>query len=217
MDEFGGSALPSGGGIEPEWVRVGWIAMSADVDVSACTISLLPSITGVAALGRGSIPWDSVYLGPITLTLFQDCNGNGIPDDIDISESTSQDCNGNGVPDECDIAEGTSQDCNGNGIPDECDIADATSNDGNADGIPDECQLDVRIMPVAVLIDPSITSDVRTALPETISAVVRGSTYDVEISGFTLDGNYPTYDTRNGIVYINGASGNIHDNTIQNI
>jgi hypothetical protein len=54
---------------------------------------------------------------------FPDCNGNGIPDDVDIAEGTSQDCNENGVPDECDIADGTSEDCNGNDVPDECDIS----------------------------------------------------------------------------------------------
>jgi hypothetical protein len=31
------------------------------------------------------------------------------------------DCNGNGVPDDCDITDGTSQDVNGNAIPDECE------------------------------------------------------------------------------------------------
>ncbi len=52
---------------------------------------------------------------------FDDCNGNGVPDDLDIANGTSDDCNVNSVPDECDIADGTSQDRNGNGIPDECD------------------------------------------------------------------------------------------------
>ncbi len=50
-----------------------------------------------------------------------DCNGNGIPDSVDIANGTSQDCNGNGIPDECDIASGTSKDVNHNGIPDECE------------------------------------------------------------------------------------------------
>jgi hypothetical protein len=87
--------------------------------------------------------------------LFDDCNGNGTPDDEDIATGTSQDCNtngipdecepdcnGNGVPDDCDIGSGTSQDCNGNGVPDECDITAGTSQDCNANGIPDECEPD---------------------------------------------------------------------------
>ena len=53
-----------------------------------------------------------------------DCNGNLIPDELDIAGGTSQDCNSNGIPDECDIAGDTSPDCNANGIPDECDLAD---------------------------------------------------------------------------------------------
>ena len=33
---------------------------------------------------------------------------------------TSEDCNGNAIPDECDISSGDSQDCDVNGVPDEC-------------------------------------------------------------------------------------------------
>ena len=40
---------------------------------------------------------------------------------------------------------------------------------------------------------------------------------EVDLSGFTVDGNSPTYNTQNGIVCINGASGRIHHNTVQNI
>jgi hypothetical protein len=104
-----------------------------------------------------------------------DCNGNGIPDKIDIATGNSLDCNGNGVPDECE------PDCNGNGIPDECDIAKGTSTDENDDGIPDECQSEVRVVPVGVLIDPASTSEVRTTLPDSIEAVVRGGKYYLEI------------------------------------
>jgi hypothetical protein len=67
VDEFGGSALPSG--IEPNWVRIGWIHMSADVDIETCTISLLPSSSGVAALERGLIPWSLVDLGSVELQI----------------------------------------------------------------------------------------------------------------------------------------------------
>lgn len=51
-----------------------------------------------------------------------DCNGNGIPDYLDILSGFSQDCNHNQVPDECDIASGFSEDCDGNEIPDECQV-----------------------------------------------------------------------------------------------
>jgi len=85
-----------------------------------------------------------------------DCNGNGIPDSLDISSGRSKDCNRNAIPDECepggtqdcnhngvsdlcDIYSGHSQDCNRNNVPDECDIASGFSTDANGDGIPDEC------------------------------------------------------------------------------
>ncbi len=88
-----------------------------------------------------------------------DCNKNGVPDDIDIENGTSPDCNENGIPDECDIAEGTSSDFNGDGIPDECQCEvfedDGNKNGGDAlvgkgenpfdcdgDGVPDVCQVD---------------------------------------------------------------------------
>jgi hypothetical protein len=38
--------------------------------------------------------------------MFPDCNTNGIPDSVDISEETSQDCNSDGVPDECGASGG---------------------------------------------------------------------------------------------------------------
>ena len=135
---------------------------------------------------------NSIIKGKIWhFTTFTDCNGNGNPDQNDIVNGTSQDCNGNGIPDECDIASGTSQDCNGNGIPDECDIASGSSTDVNEDGIPDDCQIDVRIEPVLVAIDPSLTSEERTVLPESITGVVRGSTYYIEIWASDI-GDYNT-------------------------
>ena len=49
-----------------------------------------------------------------------DCDGDGIPDSVEIGQGLATDCNTNGVPDDCDIANGTSADCNGDGLPDEC-------------------------------------------------------------------------------------------------
>lgn len=67
-----------------------------------------------------------------------DCNGNGLPDDLDINKGKSHDCNVNGIPDECE----PSSDCNGNGICDDQDVLDGRSADCNGDGVPDECQAD---------------------------------------------------------------------------
>jgi hypothetical protein len=62
-----------------------------------------------------------------------DCNGNGVPDHIDLAAGAARDCNGNRVPDECDIASGVSPDRNCNDIPDECEIIGDTDNDGDVD------------------------------------------------------------------------------------
>ena len=40
--------------------------------------------------------------GPVRV---EDCNGNGIPDVVDIRRGTSLDCQGDGVPDECQLAQ----------------------------------------------------------------------------------------------------------------
>jgi hypothetical protein len=49
-----------------------------------------------------------------------DCNGNFVPDAIEVAQGEAPDCDGNGVPDACDLALG---DCNGNGILDSCEAA----------------------------------------------------------------------------------------------
>ncbi len=63
-----------------------------------------------------------------------DCNGNGVPDECDISGGTSGDCNGNGLPDDC-------EDCNGNGIADICELQLGAADDCNFNGLLDECEL----------------------------------------------------------------------------
>lgn len=60
-----------------------------------------------------------------------DCNRNGIADNLDIANSTSNDCNSNGLPDECE------NDCNLDSIADVCQLA---GNDCNANGVPDDCE-----------------------------------------------------------------------------
>ncbi len=75
-------------------------------------------------------------LTPAMITVTNDCNGNGVPDDEDIAAGTSDDCNNNGMPDECE------PDCNGNGVPDDCDVESGFSNDCNDNGMPDECEPD---------------------------------------------------------------------------
>ncbi len=102
------------------------------------------------------------------ITIIDDCNGNGSPDDGDIANGTSIDCDLDGVPDECGYAPGQ-VDCDLNGIPDicqddcnqdgiadtcqaaldcdldgvldSCEIAAGTSSDCDADGLPDDCAI----------------------------------------------------------------------------
>ena len=53
----------------------------------------------------------------------QDCNDNGIEDDLELAAGTAEDCQLDGVPDECEL---TGNDCNGNGVPDDCDVGGAS-------------------------------------------------------------------------------------------
>ncbi len=64
----------------------------------------------------------------------EDCNSNGILDDIDISGGTP-DVNGNLIPDECEA------DCNGNLLPDSYELQ-LFGDDLNGNNVPDECDPD---------------------------------------------------------------------------
>jgi hypothetical protein len=68
---------------------------------------------------------------------FLDCDGNGVRDEFDLH--VQADCNGNDLPDRLDITWKRSADCNRNDTPDECDIAFQLSTDLDGNGIPDEC------------------------------------------------------------------------------
>jgi len=63
----------------------------------------------------------------------RDCNGNGIPDDLEIRQGQVTDCDGSGVPDPCKL------DCDGDGIPDACAIAMGVVPDLDGDGLIDDC------------------------------------------------------------------------------
>ncbi len=62
-----------------------------------------------------------------------DCDDDGIDDDVEIANGTLKDCNGNGIPDACEITLGLVPDVDGNGVPDGC----ACAADYNADGEDD--------------------------------------------------------------------------------
>lgn len=69
VDEFGGSALPNGGGIAPQWVRVGWIEMNAGTESAGCNVSLTPGAGGVAAFNRGLINPALIVFGSVSLVI----------------------------------------------------------------------------------------------------------------------------------------------------
>lgn len=107
------------------------------------------------AVNQGTQGYALVVTGEIS----EDCNGNGVPDALDILNGTSLDCNLNntpddcepdcdadGVPDECELAQcplpdPSCADCNRNGLPDGCDLTAGTSADCNGNGAPDECDI----------------------------------------------------------------------------
>jgi hypothetical protein len=60
IDELGGSSL-TGAGKGPGWARVAVVKMRAGSGgIASCRLAI--SRTGIAALGRGSIPWSEIYL-----------------------------------------------------------------------------------------------------------------------------------------------------------
>ncbi len=68
---------------------------------------------------------------------FNDCNNNGIDDDIEIFLGALLDLDQNGIPDSCE-----GNDCNGNGINDTFEIFQDPANvDRDFDGVPDSCQI----------------------------------------------------------------------------
>jgi hypothetical protein len=126
-------------------------------DYSYTTLDPVDQLTfwTIQEYGHASDIWGT-YIATLVLTPPVDCNGNGVPDMVDISDGTSadcnqdevpdecqaqEDCNGNGVLDFCELYNGSSPDCNENLIPDECDLVAGTSADCNTNGIPDDCEV----------------------------------------------------------------------------
>ncbi|NOT00533.1 MAG: hypothetical protein HOP29_07885 [Phycisphaerales bacterium] len=118
------------------------------------------------ARGRQGSQFDGLAV-LLNRTVPNDCNTNGIVDDIDLAAGGALDCNENGfpdacdsdcdantTPDDCDVAAGAPDcdgdhipdecdtDCNKNGAPDDCDLAGLVSIDCNENRIPDECEID---------------------------------------------------------------------------
>ncbi len=102
-----------------------------------------------------------------------DCNGDGLPDDLELALHYASDCNGNGVPDDCDIAAGTAADCDADGVPDDCvefgltvedvlpvsengaDGYRVTTTGGIFDVLPSHIDVRRRIDPATQAVDPN--------------------------------------------------------------
>ncbi|MHC4113025.1 MAG: hypothetical protein ACYSUY_18270, partial [Planctomycetota bacterium] len=84
IDELGGSSLSGGDGIEPEWARVAVVEILADATLPFVTFTLSPSSLGVAAFGRGTIPWDDISLGSL-LICPANFNGDAGVDEKDLA------------------------------------------------------------------------------------------------------------------------------------
>lgn len=87
IDELGGSALPGGLGIEPTWIRLGYVRVQATATAPAATFQALASATGVATKARGLIAWQNILLTGATITqgLAGDIDGDGDRDGDDLS------------------------------------------------------------------------------------------------------------------------------------
>ena len=72
-----------------------------------------------------------------------DCNGNGVPDNVDLSNGTSLDTDLDLMPDECLCRHSPCPDADGDEVPDSSDNCPTTPNpaqaDCDADGIGDSC------------------------------------------------------------------------------
>jgi hypothetical protein len=150
---------------------------------------------------------------------FTDCNGNGVEDSVDISQSTSEDCDWdgggpNGTPDECDIAACPERTCFGgvyNGAPCEVDAecvagvcgnqAAAACADCNLNDAPDGCDIDLGssldVAPMDGVPDECVN----------FTAGCNPPSNEWSCGGnWTLGGDYPDNDTVSYSVVLNGTA-----------
>lgn len=81
--------------------------------------------------GSGGVsPFPGIFCAAENLGLATSRVPGGFSDDVnalDTLASSTPDCNGNGIPDSIDVSSGASTDLNTNGIPDECEIVGGPS------------------------------------------------------------------------------------------
>lgn len=117
-------------------------------NVGTLIVDVSPDATGVFTVGFNEFDTiltdnsgdvDSIPIAgyqSATIVIVPDCNGNLVPDTLDISNRTSDDCDHNNIPDDC---VNINRDCNSNRIPDSCEIEINPNLDCNRNGILDGC------------------------------------------------------------------------------
>ena len=102
----GGSTWNGNTALGPQWSStVGWPQQNKIGDYYDIVSDRVGAFVAYAATYNGE---QDVYFLRINAW---DCDGNGIPDPVDLAAGTLHDCNGNGIPDECERAAGITVVC----------------------------------------------------------------------------------------------------------
>jgi FG-GAP repeat len=115
-----------------DWTGSAWVEQAK---LSTDAASLKDNFGSAAGLSGSTaligVPHDDIAgaedAGSVySFALATDCNGNDVPDALDLALGTSADCNQNGIPDECDLDSGAALDLDGEGTPDTCQALSAS-------------------------------------------------------------------------------------------
>ena len=125
-----------------------------------------------------------------------DCDGDGVRDENQTDTNADgiadlcQDCNGNGVPDPVDLAGPNHVDCNGNGIPDYCDLINQCMADDNGNCVPNQCECTPGVIDLVFVIDTSGSqtgelSDICSMAAAVVSLFAAGNDLNAAYVGIT--------------------------------
>jgi hypothetical protein len=94
VDDFGGGTFRAGAGVQPAWVRLGWMELSAS-EVGTVALSINPGALQFSLMGPGNVPWNEISLGTLALEITEpstwqnpvfayDVNGDGDVTPLDV-------------------------------------------------------------------------------------------------------------------------------------